>query len=275
MSSPTIFLSHGSPELPLQSGAAPDFLKQLGTLLGKPKAILAISAHWGTRHPVVSAVEKPQTIYDFSGFPAELYRLRYPAPGAPGLAARVIELLTAAGIEGSVSPDRGLDHGAWTPLMLMYPAADVPVTQLSIQPHLSPAHHLALGRALEPLRHEGVLILASGSATHNLWEFGGYTYDAVAPNWVTQFADWLTDAVTQGKVEELLNYRQLAPHAARNHPTEEHLLPLFVALGAGGTDVRGYPLHSSFTYGVFSMAVYMFAEAQSLTRPEQSLSFLA
>lgn len=255
---PALFISHGSPDLPLHPSPARDFLAQLGQQFDRPQAILVISAHWTTPQPIVSAAPRPRTIHDFGGFPAALYQLTYPAPGAPELAVRVVDLLTAAGIKSGISADRGLDHGAWNPLLLLYPHADVPVTQLSIQPHLDPAHHLAIGRALAPLRQQGVLILASGSATHNLWELGGYAPDAAPPDWVTAFAQWLTDALTQSKTEALLNYRQLAPHAARNHPTAEHLLPLFVAFGAGGSAAKAIELHSSYSLGVLSMAAYAF-----------------
>ncbi len=254
---PSLFISHGAPTLAVEPGATHDFLKQLGAQVGPPKAVLCISAHWATRQPMVSAAAQPATIHDFSGFPEALYRLQYAAPGAPKLAVAIAERLSAAGLVCELNPSRGLDHGAWNPLLLMYPAAEVPVLQLSVQPRLGPAHHLALGRALAPLRQEGVLILGSGSATHNLWEMIS-PQDALAVAWAKEFASWLTEAVTQGRVEDLVQYRQLAPHAARNHPTDEHLLPLFVALGAGAA-AQGQLLHDSFTYGVLSMAAYAFA----------------
>jgi 4,5-DOPA dioxygenase extradiol len=167
---PAIFISHGSPTLPLERSAAVEFLRQLGPMLGRPEAILAVSAHWDTARPAVSTAKEPETIYDFYGFPPELYRLRYPAPGAPKLAERAAALLETRGLRTDIDPERGLDHGAWTSLMLMYPKADIPVTQLSIQSRLGPGHHVRLGEALRPLRDEGVLILASGGATHNLRE---------------------------------------------------------------------------------------------------------
>jgi 4,5-DOPA dioxygenase extradiol len=256
MALPTVFISHGAPDLPVRSGAANSFLKQLSQQLPKPQSILVISAHWNTPYPTVSAAIKPQTIHDFSGFPNALYQLTYPVAGAPELAERVVKLLTDKGLNGQLHPSRGLDHGAWTPLMLSYPLADIPVTQLSIQYALSPEQHFRVGQALEPLRHEGVLILASGGATHNLQAFAG-DYDAAPPQWVQQFDDWLAEAIATGNLEALLNYRHLAPYAAKNHPTDEHLLPLFVALGAGG-DHRTQ-LHKSFTYGAFSMAAYAFS----------------
>jgi 4,5-DOPA dioxygenase extradiol len=256
---PSVFISHGSPELPLQSAPVTDFLKQLGVSLGRPKAILCVSAHWLSRRPAVSAAAHPETIHDFYGFSPELHQLKYPAPGAPEQAERVSQLLNESGIDSEIDPQRGLDHGAWTPLMLMYPDSDVPVTQLSLQPHLGTAHHFHLGQVLAPLRQEGVLIVASGAATHNLRMFGAYPFEASPPEWVAQFDQWLTETVTHQRVDDLLDYRHTAPHAAQNHPSEEHFLPLFVAMGAGGTDPKATHLHSSFTYGVFSMSAFAFS----------------
>ncbi|HEY9664377.1 MAG TPA: class III extradiol ring-cleavage dioxygenase [Allocoleopsis sp.] len=254
---PTLFLSHGAPDLPLQQGTAQTFLSQLHQKIPQPQSILVISAHWNTPYPLVSAAPSPRTIHDFSGFPEPLYHLTYPAPGAPDLAERVVQQLTHAGLQAATHPNRGLDHGAWTPLLLAYPDANIPVTQLSIQALLGPDYHWRLGRALEPLRDEGVLMVASGAATHNLGAFDPI-YDAVPPTWVTLFDRWLADTITQGDIPQLLQYRQVAPYAQENHPTEEHLLPLFVALGAGGESPQGIQLHSSYVYGVFSMAAYAF-----------------
>lgn len=256
---PAIFVSHGAPDLPLHpTSPVLDFLKNLAGQFSQPKAILAVSAHWSSAVPTVSTASDMETIHDFGGFPQELYQLTYPAAGAPELADRVAQHLTHAGFETATHPSRGLDHGAWEPLMLMYPEADIPVTQLSIQPALGTAHHFQLGQALAPLLHEDVLILASGAATHNLRQFSTYEFDAAPPEWVQQFDDWLSDAISRYDVDALIDYRQRAPYAAQNHPTEEHLLPLFVALGAGGENARAIQLHSSFTYGVLSMAAYAF-----------------
>ncbi len=255
---PALFVSHGSPTLPLERGAANDFLRQLGPSLGRPEAILAVSAHWDTARPAVSTVEHPETIYDFYGFPEELYRLRYPAPGAPGLAKRTAGLIAGAGMQPQVDPQRGLDHGAWTSLMLMYPQADVPVTQLSIQSRLGPAHHIRLGEVLRPLRDEGVLIFASGGATHNLRELSYQRGSPVPQPWVVEFNEWLARAVLSQRTDDLVGYREKAPHAVRNHPTDEHLIPLFVALGAGGPRAAAQRLHSSISSGVISMDAYRF-----------------
>jgi 4,5-DOPA dioxygenase extradiol len=255
---PAVFVSHGAPTLAVEENDTTAFLGRLGRELGKPGAILCVSAHWNTGEPAVSAAERPQTIHDFGGFPQELYRIRYDAPGAPALAARVGELLAGVGIACEVAPERGLDHGAWVPLRLMYPEADVPVAQLSIQPGLDPRHHFRVGRALAPLRDEGVLLLATGSVTHNLSKlnFGG-----APPDWARQFDEWLFRKIVSGETEELFDYRRLAPHAQVAHPTDEHLLPLFVALGAGsagGAAVAGRGLHRGWTVGSLSMAAYSF-----------------
>lgn len=257
---PAIFLSHGAPDLPMREGAVVSFLRSLHQKFPKPQAILVISAHWSSEPPMVSAVRQPKTIHDFSGFPEALYRLNYPALGTPDLAERVVGLLTQAGIACNSHPSRGLDHGAWIPLSLVYPNADIPVTQLSIQYHRDSIHHWKLGQVLEPLRHEGVLIIGSGSATHNLSALSE-RYDASPPHWVKQFDEWLAETIRQRNWNALMHYRNLAPYAQENHPTEEHLLPLFVALGAGGANPTGIQLHHSYTYGGLSMAAYAFLQS--------------
>ena len=255
---PALFVSHGSPTLPLEQGPAVDFMKGLGGKLGRPKAILSVSAHWDTDFPEVSGVERPETIYDFYGFPPPLYRLRYPAPGAPWLAERVSALLEAQGFETGIDPSRGLDHGAWTSLYHMYPQADIPVTQLSIQSHLGPAHHVRLGEALRPLRDEGVLVMASGGATHNLGELRYHRGDPVPQQWTVEFNEWLAEALTGQRRDDLIHYRSRAPHAVRNHPTDEHLIPVFVAVGAGSPGTAPQRLHTSISSGVISMDAYRF-----------------
>jgi 4,5-DOPA dioxygenase extradiol len=255
---PAIFISHGGPDLPLSDSPARNFLSHLGQELGTPKGILVISAHWCTEEPVVSLAVHPQTIHDFSGFPAVLYELQYPAPGAVELGDRTAALLRAAGIVCHTHPSRGLDHGAWNPLLLMYPEANIPVTQLSVQPHQDPAYHRAIGQAIRALREEGYLVLASGAATHNLRDFGKYDFDSAPVDYAKEFQDWLTRVLVTGETTELLNYSQVAPYSPKNHPTPEHFLPLFVALGAGN-DGEIKQIHSSYTYGVLSMAAYSFA----------------
>ena len=258
MGMPSLFLSHGSPTLPLTDTPARSFLGQFSGTLARPKAILVISAHWETSVPTISAVDRNDTIHDFRGFPQPLYELRYPAPGSPAVAARSADLLRASGIDCRIDQSRGLDHGAWVPLLLMYPQADIPVLQLSLQPHLGTEHHLRMGRALARLRREGVLIIGSGSMTHDLSEFRGHGPNDPAPAWVNAFADWFHSALTTERTDDLLDYRRQAPFATRNHPSEEHLLPLYVALGAAGENVRAERLHASATYSVLRMDVYAF-----------------
>lgn len=253
---PALFVSHGAPTLPLEPGPTRGFLTELGKSVGTPAAILIVSAHWETAAPAVSTASQPETIHDFYGFPAELYRMRYAAPGAPALAQQAVQLLADAGLSAVAVSDRGLDHGAWVPLMLMYPDADIPVTQVAVQTQLGPAHHLHLGEALRPLRDEGVLIVGSGSVTHNLRELG--RYDALPPAWVSEFNDWLAGAVEAERAEDLLDYRRRAPHAVRNHPTEEHLLPLFAAWGAATPGAKPRRIHAGYTYGVIGMDAYRF-----------------
>ncbi|MFZ5556136.1 MAG: DODA-type extradiol aromatic ring-opening family dioxygenase [Pseudomonadota bacterium] len=253
---PALFVSHGAPTLPLEDVPARDFLGALGAELPRPRAILAVSAHWLTDTPAVSAAPRPETVHDVYGFPAPLYALRYPAPGDAAVAERARALLDGAGFSASVDGARGLDHGAWVPLMLMYPDADVPVIQLALQPRLGTGHHLRLGAALAALRDEGVLILGSGGATHNLREFRGHAAGDPLEDYAAGFARWLAQAVERGDREALANYRALAPHAARNHPTDEHLLPLHVAAGAAAGP--GRRIHASASYGVLAMDAYRF-----------------
>jgi 4,5-DOPA dioxygenase extradiol len=256
---PTIFLSHGSPMLALQDSPARRFLQGLGKSLERPEAIVVVSAHWETRGgPAVSLASHPETIHDFGGFPRALFEIQYRAPGAPETARRVAALLEAGGIPAGFSRERGLDHGAWVPLSLMYPDADIPVTQLSVVHGASPAEHERLGRVLAELRNDGVLVVGSGSLTHNLDEFRGQGIDAPVPDWVGDFEAWMKARLESSDRAALLDYRRAAPFAAQNHPTEEHLLPLFVAIGAAGPDARATQLHASFEHGVLAMDAYAF-----------------
>jgi 4,5-DOPA dioxygenase extradiol len=258
MKMPVLFVSHGAPTLPLEPGDTGAAWRQLGAQLPKPAAILVISAHWETRIPTLSLAAHPETIHDFSGFPAELYQLSYPAPGAPELAQAAALALQQAGIVVQLDDTRGLDHGAWVPLSLMYPEADVPVTQLSLQPDQDPAWHLALGRALRPLREQGVLIIGSGSVTHNLRAVFKHPQGESAPVWVTDFCDWIAERITEGDVDALCAYRTLAPYAELNHPTDEHLLPLFVALGAASDVEKAQHLNRVMTFGMLAMDAWLF-----------------
>ena len=260
-----LFLSHGSPMTALEPGAAGAFLERLGPAIdaagGRPKAILAISAHTLTREPVLLAAAKHDTVHDFGGFPDALYQLRYDSPGSPVLAQRVAELLRAAGLPVHVTPEGGLDHGIWSPLRFVYPDADIPIVPLGFPPNWSPARLFELGRALSPLADEGVLIMGTGSITHNLrmvFANGRPPLDApeIAPS--AEFRGWFAQHGGAADWPALLDYRSQAPHAALMHPTDEHLLPFYVAAGAGGTQPVGLRLHDSITYGCLGMDAYVF-----------------
>jgi len=243
---PTVFVSHGSPALAVEPGASRDFLQSLGVRLGRPKAIVCVSAHWETEEVCVSLDPQPETIHDFHGFPPELYRMTYPAPGDPQLGRRIVEMIPGAEGIGK----RGFDHGVWSPLILMYPDAVIPVVEISVQPNKNAAHHYAVGQALTPLRNENILIMGSGSATHNLRELG-----RGGPH-IIEFENWLCNAVEAGRGEDLIDYERKAPHARRNHPTPEHLLPLFAPLGAA-EGKPGEVLNRVFDYASLSMAAFI------------------
>jgi 4,5-DOPA dioxygenase extradiol len=242
----------------LEPGPAGEVWTDLPKSMPRPRAILVVSAHWETDQPALTGSPQPETIHDFSGFPEPLYRVRYPAPGAPDVAARALALLQAFGFPASVDKERGLDHGVWSPLLHMFPQADIPVVELSVQPRLGAVHHLEVGRALAPLTDEGVLILGSGHMTHNLREWirgvsdGGYVYP---------FRQWVRERLIAGDHDGLAQYRTEAPHATRAHPTEEHFLPLFVALGAAGTDTRSKRVYDGVD-GVLAMDAYLFSPAR-------------
>ena len=255
----------------LEPSPARSFLAGLGPRLPRPRAILLVSAHHDAAQvggqATVTASAAPPTIHDFGGFPQALFDMRYPAPGDPALARRVVDLLAVRGVAVAADPERGLDHGAWVPLSLIYPDADVPVVQLSIASQASPEWHYAVGQALAPLRDEGVLIVGSGSITHNLRAFFAArpAIDAPAPRWVSDFTDWIADRMAANAIEDLLHAAERAPHGRDNHPTPDHILPLFVAMGAGAE--AGGPhaerLHDSVTYGVLAMDVYAFGEGSA------------
>ncbi len=256
---PTFFISHGSPNMILHDSPARTFLKEFGATLPRPEAILVMSAHFETDRPIVVANEKPEMIYDFGGFEPELYTMRSEAPGAMPLALEAAKLAGAAGIETIPATGRGYDHGTWVPLKLMYPEADIPVAQISVQPHLSGAHHTALGRALAPLRERGVLVIGSGSLTHNLHAYfrGNYAEDAPPPDWVNAFDDWICEKAEAGDVAAIADW-ETAPHARDNHPSPEHFLPMPFAFGAAGEGARGERIHHSHQGGVLMLDAYRF-----------------
>lgn len=253
---PLLFVSHGAPMFAIEPGLAGQQLADLGRELPQPEAIVVISPHWRTRGGVsVTASDRPKTLHDFGGFPDELYELNYPAPGAPALADHIMALLSSAGWEARTDVDRGLDHGAWVPLLHLAPSATVPVVQVSMPVPMDTRSALKLGEALKPLRDMSVLIVASGSLTHNLYEFRNATPHG--EDYVKQFAAWTAMTLQQGKTEQMLDYRRLAPAAERAHPTEEHFLPLLIALGAAGETYRTRILEGGVTYGVLAMDSYL------------------
>ncbi|KAH7297397.1 hypothetical protein KP509_26G067800 [Ceratopteris richardii] len=252
-----VYISHGSPMLPLEDIPARDFLRQWRRYLTeKPKAIVAVSAHWNTSYPSVTTATQNTTIRDFYGFPAELYKLEYKTRGSPELARQVKSLLQAGGFSVVQEDTKwGLDHGAWVPLYLMYPDADIPVIQLSVQPHKGGLHHYKMGKALSSLQDEGVLIMASGSATHNLRYISS---SSETPSWFSEFDDWLNDALCNGRFEEVIEFEKYAPNAKKVHPSPEHFYPLLVALGAAGKNAKAQRIHASWAHSALSMACFSF-----------------
>lgn len=261
---PALFISHGSPMTALEPGAAGAFMKRLGPAIdaafGRPRAILAVSAHTMTREPVLLAAKHHDAVHDFGGFDPALYRMQYNAPGDPALARRVAELLGSHHIPAHVVDEGGLDHGIWTPLRYLYPQADVPVVPLAWVPTWSPARQMAMGAAISVLGDEGVLVMASGSITHNLSLFmqGRPSMDAPEHGPSLEFREWFAHTAARRDWEALLNYRRQAPHAVDMHPTDEHLLPWFVAAGVGGVDAAPRRLHESAAYAYIGMDVYAF-----------------
>lgn len=264
---PVLFVSHGAPMFAIEPGQAGEQLHKLGRELTQPRAIVVISPHWMTRGEVcVTASTNPETIHDFGGFPDALYELQYPAPGAPPLAQEIVDLLNDAGWKARLDARRGLDHGAWVPLLYLAPEASTPVIQVSMPMPMDTHNAFKLGQALKPLRDMNVLIVASGSLTHNLYEFRGATTHGEA--YVKQFASWTAQALKAGDTAQVLNYRRLAPAAERAHPTDEHFLPLLIALGAAGENYQTQVLEGGITYGVLAMDSYLFSSVtQAHTEP--------
>jgi 4,5-DOPA dioxygenase extradiol len=256
---PPLFVSHGSPMTAVEPGEAGAAWTALGREVGRPRAILIASAHWETEVPMLTGQAAPSTLHDFGGFPEVLYSLRYPAPGAPDVAADAVALLKAAGLAAGIDGCRGLDHGAWVPLMYMFPDADVPVVQLSIQPARGAAHHLALGAAIAPLAERGVLIVGSGHVTHNLRDWMMHRSRPGSFPYVGRFAEWVAGVLAANDRDALAQWQEQAPEARRAHPTDEHFLPLLVAYGAAGERPRATRVHQSIYGGALSMDAYRFA----------------
>ena len=255
---PTLFLSHGSPMLAVQDSAAGRFLDGLGKQLPTPRAIVVASAHFTAAPTHVGAAALPHTIHDFGGFPPALYALRYPAPGLPALAQEIARKLDAAGIQAHVAPEHGLDHGVWVPLLRMYPEAEIPVVPVSVDPRGDARAHIALGRALADLRNDGVLVIGSGGFVHNLGDLDWRNPDAPLASWAADFADWMRERLGSHDFDALADWQTRAPNAKRAHPTVEHLMPLFVALGAAGETPTMRHLHQSHELGTLALDAFAF-----------------
>ncbi|ROL91173.1 DODA-type extradiol aromatic ring-opening family dioxygenase [Pseudomonas chlororaphis] len=252
---PSLFISHGSPMLALEPGASGPALARLAAELPCPKAIVVVSAHWESQDLRVSSNPRPQTWHDFGGFPAALFAVQYPAPGQPELAEQVAQLLRADGLPAQLDDQRPFDHGVWVPLSLMYPQADIPVVQVSLPSRMGPALQTQVGHALSSLRQQGVLLIGSGSITHNLRELDWHAGPESIEPWAKAFRDWMIEKLAANDEAALHDYRRQAPNAVRSHPSDEHLLPLYFARGAGGDFSIA---HQGFTMGALGMDIYRF-----------------
>jgi 4,5-DOPA dioxygenase extradiol len=252
---PSLYISHGSPMLALEPGASGPALARLAAQMPKPRAIVIVSAHWESNELLVSGNPQPDTWHDFGGFPKALFEVQYPAPGHPQLAAEVVELLKAAELPARIDPKRPFDHGVWVPLSLMYPQADIPVVQVSLPTRGGPALQTRVGHALASLREHGVLLIGSGSITHNLRELDWHAGPESVEPWAKSFRDWMIEKLAANDEAALHGYRHQAPNAVRNHPSDEHLLPLYFARGAGGAFSIA---HQGFTMGALGMDIYRF-----------------
>jgi 4,5-DOPA dioxygenase extradiol len=252
---PSLYISHGSPMLALEPGASGPALARLAAEIPRPKAIVIVSAHWESNELLVSGNPQPETWHDFGGFPKALFEVQYPAPGDPRLAAEVTELLKTAGFPARIDNNRPFDHGVWVPLSLMYPQADIPIVQVSLPTRSGPALQTRVGHALASLREHGVLLIGSGSITHNLRELDWHAGPESVEPWALAFRDWMIEKLEANDEAALHDYRAQAPHAVRNHPSDEHLLPLYFARAAGGPFSIA---HQGFTMGALGMDIYRF-----------------
>ena len=257
-----LFVPHGSPMFALQPGAAGAAMSDVVRQLPTPRAIVVVSPHWETTVPTVGTATQLDTIHDFGGFDPRLFEIEYPATGCPEAAGQVVKALELAGLPVATDARRGLDHGAWVPLRQMFPDADVPVVPLSVQHQGGPQHAWRVGQALAPLAQQGLLIVASGNVTHNLhdWQLCS-RLGQPTPHYVSQFADWVHAQMTARHTDALLHYRQTQPAGTRAHPRDEHLLPLFTALGAAGPEARARAIHRGISDHVIAMDSYAFERA--------------
>lgn len=251
-----VFFAHGAPTLAIEDTAASRFLKSFADSRTWPDAIVILSAHWETQGLKLSAPGPLRTYHDFGGFPSELYKISYPARADEDRVDEAARLLEAAGYDVELDSSRGLDHGAWVPLSLAFPRANIPVTALSLPNGSTPQSVYELGRALAPLKEKGVLIIGSGSTTHSLRHIR--PQGSGAPDWVEKFDRWLDEGLKTGSIDFFKDLEG-APDFRKNHPTDEHLLPLFFAFGAADNDAQAELLHRSYEYGSISMSYFRFS----------------
>jgi 4,5-DOPA dioxygenase extradiol len=264
---PSFFIAHGAPSLAIEEHAYTEFLRELGSVLPRPRAIVIFTAHWESKQQQISSAVHYDTIYDFSGFSEALYQIQYPASGDLTLSLEIQRLLLEEGIESSLNDQRGLDHGAWAPLHVMYPAADVPIVALSVNPNLTPEEHYRIGAALEPLRERDVLILGSGGTVHNLRKLDRHNENP--QEWSVQFDEWLAEQLETWHVEALYDYENRAPHARDSVPTAEHFVPLFLSMGAVDQERKAQLLHLGYQLGTLSLSCWMFGDSELFKEESQ------
>ncbi len=259
---PTLFVSHGAPSYALHPGiAGPQLTAAMSQLPRKPAAVLIVSPHWSTKNALVSTAPSQHAIYDFTGFDQRINQIKFEPKGHPQLARQAVDLLNNAGWHTVEQVDRVLDHGAWIPLRYMFPLADIPAFQVSMPANLSSENAMEFGQALAPLSQHGVLIVGSGSLTHNLYEF---RHEGIAQaHYATEFVEWVRQAIVAGDIDKLRRTLSIGPHAARAHPTDEHFLPLLIAIGAAGNKVPSSVLRGGMTHGILSMESYLFGGSVS------------
>jgi 4,5-DOPA dioxygenase extradiol len=257
---PSFFIAHGAPLLAIEKNIYTQFLQSLGVSLEKPRAIILFSAHWESAVQKVSDINDFDTIYDFGGFPEELYRIKYPAKGKREVTKEITELFTKQGIAFEVDEKRGLDHGAWVVLRMLYPQADIPVISMSVNPKLTPEEQYKIGKSLAALRKQDILIIGSGGTVHNLGAVNMFKDNGSVDSWALEYEEWLEKHISEWDLESLFNYKSLAPNADIAVPAygNEHFIPLFYAMGAADQERAAKLLHRSYRYGNLSHSVWQF-----------------
>lgn len=261
---PALLVAHGAPLLAIENNEYTQFLHSLGKTLPKPKAVALFSAHWESSAQKVSNVDEFETIYDFGGFPEALYRIKYPAKGSEAITQEITELFAKQEVAFEVDTARGLDHGAWIVLRMLYPNADIPVISMSVNPRLTPEEQYKIGKSLSSLREKDILIIASGGTVHNLRALRMDGDNGAVDQWAFDFDQWLEQHINNWDVESLFKYDTLAPNAKFAVPPygNEHFIPLFYAMGAADQEKSAKLLHRSYQYGNLSHSVWQFGQAE-------------